>query len=203
MLIKVCGMTSKEDAAMVSELGADFMGFIFHPKSPRNVTPEFAASISLKPKKVGVFVNQSLEEVRTIMEDGKLDFAQLHGDQDTCFCKDLGRERVIRTMWPEKFANPQEFQRELNLLAKVCSYFLFDAGKSGGGHGKRFDPGILSEVNIPRPWLLAGGLGPDNIEDGLSAASPSGVDLNSGVESAPGKKDRGRLEKTISFIKKN
>lgn len=203
MLIKVCGMTSKEDAAMVSELGADFMGFIFHPKSPRNVTPGFAASVNLGPKKVGVFVNQSLADTKFIMDAGKLDFAQLHGNQDTCFCRDLGPSRVIKAMWPEKYANAREFQSDLNMFAKVCAYFLFDAGKSGGGHGKAFDPGILAKVEIPRPWFLAGGLGPDTIQDALSVISPAGVDLNSGVESAPGQKDRAKLEKTISYIQCN
>jgi len=194
LLVKVCGMTSAEDAAMCEELGADFLGFIFHPSSPRNVDVAFARSIKTGgAKKVGVFVKQSVAEVIEILKNGNLDFAQLHGGQNEEFCKALGKERVIKVIWPQKYDSVKEFQADIDRFAPYCSYLLFDAGKSGGGHGESMEFEVFKDVMIPGPWLLAGGLSADNLKEALSEAKPNGVDLNSGVESEPGKKDKNKL----------
>ncbi len=194
ILIKVCGMTRKEDVASCEELGADFLGFIFHPSSPRCVDEEFARSVKTsKAKKVGVFVKQSATEVLETMKNGKLDFAQLHGGQNEEFCKAVGRERVIKVLWPQRYDSVKEFQADIDRYTPVCRYMLFDAGSSGGGHGKSLDFSVFSEVKIPNQWLLAGGLSARNLLDAISIAKPGGVDLNSGVEVSPGIKDINKL----------
>lgn len=195
LLIKVCGMTSAQDAALCEQTGADFLGFIFHPSSPRNVDTEFARSVETSSaRKVGVFVKQSAAEVIETMKNGSLDFAQLHGGQNEEFCRTIGKERVIKVLWPQKYESVKEFQDDINRFAPYCTYMLFDAGKSGGGHGVSMNFSVFENVTIPVPWLLAGGLSAENLREALGTANPDGVDLNSGVESAPGKKDKGKLE---------
>ena len=194
ILIKVCGMTRKEDVASCEELGVDFLGFIFHPSSPRCVDEEFARSVKTsKAKKVGVFVKQSATEVLETMKNGKLDFAQLHGGQNEEFCKAVGRERVIKVLWPQRYDSVKEFQADIDRYTPFCRYMLFDAGSSGGGHGKSLDFSVFSEVKIPNPWLLAGGLSARNLLEAINIAKPGGVDLNSGVEVSPGIKDINKL----------
>lgn len=201
LLVKVCGMTSKEDVAMCEEQGADFLGFIFHPSSPRNVDTDFAASVKTSgAKKVGVFVKQSAAEVLETLKNGNLDFAQLHGGQNEEFCKAVGKERVIKVLWPQQYDSVKEFQADIDRFAPYCSYMLFDAGKSGGGHGVAMDFEVFSEVTIQVQWLLAGGLSADNLKEALSEAKPNGVDLNSGVESEPGKKDKNKLIAAFAVI---
>ncbi|WP_320172440.1 phosphoribosylanthranilate isomerase [Maridesulfovibrio sp.] len=201
LLVKVCGMTRAEDAAFCEESGADFLGFIFHPSSPRNVDEAFARSVKTSSaKKVGVFVKQSAAEVIEIMKNGRLDFAQLHGGQNEEFCDTVGRERVIKVLWPQRYESSKEFQDDIDRFAPHCAYLLFDAGKSGGGHGVSMAFDVFEDVEIPVPWLLAGGLSAENLEHALITAKPSGVDLNSGVESEPGIKDKNRLGDAFACI---
>jgi phosphoribosylanthranilate isomerase len=209
-LVKVCGMTRPEDARLAAALGADMLGFIFHPKSPRNVAPELPAGLDrardlLGALKVGVFVGQGVEETLALMAAGGLDLAQLHGGQGEDFCRELGRalgpERIIKVLWPERAASVDEFQAEIDLFAPPCRLFLTDAGDCGGGHGRTLETGILGSARFPKPWLLAGGLGPDNVSAMLSRFRPSGLDLNSGVESAPGIKDATKLREAFANIK--
>ncbi|WP_321402245.1 phosphoribosylanthranilate isomerase [Maridesulfovibrio sp.] len=201
LLVKVCGMTSAEDAAMCEEQDVDFLGFIFHPSSPRNVDTDFARSIKpASAKKVGVFVKQSAAQVIETLKNGDLDFAQLHGGQNEEFCKAVGRERVIKVFWPQKYDSVKELQAEIDRFAPHCTYMLFDAGKSGGGHGVSMEFDVFKDVTIPVPWLLAGGLSADNLKEALDTAKPYGVDLNSGVESEPGRKDKDKLREALAVI---
>ncbi|MFW6236593.1 MAG: phosphoribosylanthranilate isomerase [Desulfovibrionales bacterium] len=201
-LVKVCGMTTAEDATLCARLGADLVGFIFHRSSPRNITPARAAAIpSFGMIRVGVFVQQSVDEVLAIMNQARLDMAQLHGDQDESFCKGVGPEQVIRVFWPGRYSGQGEFRTELSRFARCCTYALLDAGTSGGGHGTSMDLSLLHDISIPMPWFLAGGLGPDTIGPALSHCSPQGVDLNSGVESSPGKKDEKKLCQTLEKVR--
>ncbi|OEU66027.1 MAG: N-(5'-phosphoribosyl)anthranilate isomerase [Desulfovibrio sp. S3730MH75] len=194
LLIKVCGMTRAEDVVACEELGADFLGFIFHQSSPRCVDVDFASSIVTKTaNKVGVFVKQSAAEVLEILKKGKIDYAQLHGGQNEEFCKAVGKNRIIKVLWPQRYDSVKEFQEDIDRFTPHCTYLLFDAGSSGGGHGKPLDFSIFSEVKIRIPWLLAGGLSAKNLMDAISAAKPSGIDLNSGVEVSPGIKDKYKL----------
>jgi len=192
-VVKVCGMTRMQDVELCVELGADLLGFIFHPKSPRNVDPDFVASVKTGVTKVGVFVNQSATEINEIMERCGLHAAQLHGGQDVDFCESIGPDRVIRVFWPSTYTSTHALIRDLDNYAEVCGHFLLDAGSTGqGGTGQTIDFSVLQHIEIQTPWFLAGGLNPQNMDSAL-ALNPPGLDINSGVESGPGIKDETRL----------
>lgn len=198
-LVKVCGMTGIEDAMLCEKLGASFLGFIFHEGSPRNVSVDFVAGVKTSAAvKVGVFVKQSSDEVMDIMQRGRLKLAQLHGGQGVDFCRAIGADRVIKVLWPQRYESVKEFQADIEKFQPHCRFLLFDAGKSGGGHGTSLDVDVFNKVEISGPWLLAGGLGPENIHEILSRVQPTGIDLNSGVESAPGIKDKNKLIKIFN-----
>lgn len=200
-LVKVCGMTRMEDVELCTELGVDLLGFIFHPSSPRNVDPEFAASVKTgKIVKVGVFVDQTADEVLEIMERCGLHAAQLHGGQDMAFCEQVGPDRVIRAFWPDAYSSAAALARDLDNYSEVCGHFLLDAGKScQGGTGQSIDFGILQDIEIQTPWFLAGGIGPHNLDAALST-NPPGLDINSGVELEPGIKDEIKLRAVFNTL---
>lgn len=201
LLVKVCGMTRQQDADACRELGADLLGFIFHPPSPRNLAPEQAAAIQTPGVlRVGVFVRQGADEVRAVMAAARLDLAQLAGNQDPDFCRAVGPERVIRVFFPERHPDRAGLEEELARFAGCMKYALLDAGSSAGGTGRSLAFASLAGVKTPAPWLLAGGLNAANLAQALSECSPAGVDLNSGVESAPGLKDKGKLEAAFGVI---
>jgi len=194
-LVKVCGMTRMEDINLCMELGVDLLGFIFHPASPRNVDPDFAASVKTgKIIKVGVFVKQTADEVIEIMDRCGLHAAQLHGKQDMAFCEKVGPDRVIKVFWPDTYSSAGALARDLDNYSEVCGHFLLDAGNAcQGGTGQSIDFGILQDLEIQTPWFLAGGIGPHNIDTVLKL-NPPGLDINSGVESEPGIKDEIKLQ---------
>ena len=200
-LIKVCGLTRQEDADVCVRLKANLTGFIFHPASPRNITPEAAAAIDTgAAMRVGVFLDQSPSEIRAVMDKANLFLAQLHGGQDEEFCQEIGRRKVMKVFWPERYAGIRELEQDMERFAPFARFYLLDAGKSGGGHGKSLDFSFLGNLHSQKSWFLAGGLGPDNLPLALSQCSPCGVDLNSGVESAPGIKDPEKLRQAFSKL---
>lgn len=223
LLVKICGQTSQEGARLCAKLGAGLLGFIFHPGSPRCVSANLPASLKLPGVlKVGVFVEQSVNETAALMRAGRLDLAQLHGGQDRGFCRALGDilgpERIIKVIWPERATNLECFQAELTEFGPLCGRFLADAGAGGGGHGRGIAVAaatLLAQARFPRPWLLAGGLGPQSIGPALAqfekstsvptpfargASALAGLDLNSGVESAPGIKNETLLREAFAAI---
>lgn len=193
-LVKVCGMTRMEDVELCMELGVDLLGFIFHPKSPRNADPDFVASVKTgRITKVGVFVDQPHEEVIEIMDRCGLHAAQLHGKQDIHFCWRIGPDRVIKVFWPDTYQSADALASDLDRFAEASGHFLLDAGKAcQGGTGQTIDFGILQDIEIQTPWFLAGGIGPHNIDQVLTL-EPPGIDINSGVECEPGIKDETKL----------
>lgn len=216
-LLKVCGITREADARLCAELGADLLGFIFHPKSPRRVEAAFPAGLDLpgvrplrplRPlKKVGLFVLQDAQATLELMDAGRLDLAQLHGGQDEALCERLARalgpERLIKVLWPERAASLEDFQADIDRFAPLCGLFLADAGGSGGGHGRPMTEAaaaILARARFPRPWLLAGGLSPANAARLFQRFRPDGLDFNSGVESAPGHKDETLLRAALAAV---
>ena len=200
-LVKVCGMTLPEQVAQLDALGVDLLGFIFAAKSPRNVAPEHVAAIPRgRARRVGVFVEQDAAEVRRVMDVAKLDLAQLHGGQDQAFCKDVGASRVIKVFWPQRHAGALDLEADMAFFAKSCAFMLLDAGSSGGGHGVSLDFASLSGLATPRPWLLAGGLNPENIAEAARVAKPHGFDLNSGVETSPGIKDISKVQLALQRL---
>ncbi len=198
--VKVCGMTRQEDVSLCSGLGAHFLGFIFHEGSPRNVRRDFAAGADAgSAAKVGVFVRQTADEVKEIIRECGLDYAQLHGGQDEEFCDAVGPDRVIKVLWPEKYDSPEALQADIVRFAPHCSHLLFDTGKSGGGHGRAMNLDIFQSIAIPKPWFLAGGLCAENTHAALQV-EPDVLDLNSGVEAAPGIKDENKLRAVMQKL---
>lgn len=201
MIIKVCGMTRHEDVEFCDALGIDLLGFIFHPESPRNVAPEWAAS--QKPGralKTGVFVGQGVEEISTIARAAGLDLLQLHGGHTVQQCRALGPKRVIKTLWPQRYATTELLLADMLLFAPVCRAILLDSGKSGGGHGTSLNATDLQRLKCPHPWYLAGGLGPHNLT-AMKFTGASGFDLNSGVESLPGIKDHDKVRSSFNILR--
>jgi phosphoribosylanthranilate isomerase len=201
MIIKVCGMTRPEDVEFCDRLGIDLLGFIFHLESPRNVAPDWVAT--QKPGralKTGVFVRQGVEEISAIAKAAGLDLLQLHGGHTVEQCRDLGPERVIKTMWPQRYPTSERLFADMLLFAPACLAILLDSGTSGGGHGTSLNPADLQRLNCPHPWYLAGGLGPHNLT-AMKFTGASGFDLNSGVESTPGIKDHDKVRTAFNILR--
>ena len=194
MLIKFCGLTRQEDVDHAASLGAAMCGFIFHPRSPRGVTVAQAAALdSGSMLRVGVFVNQGSDEIRRIMDEARLDYAQLHGHQSVECARAIGAERVIRVLWPDRYTHRALLYNDLQRNAEACAYYLLDAGLKGGGSGYKLDWSDLASLRPAHPWLLAGGLSAANVAMAVGMCAPAGVDFNSGVEDAPGCKNREKM----------
>ena len=201
MIIKVCGMTRPEDVEFCDALGIDLLGFIFHPASPRNVTPEWTArQRPLRALKTGVFVRQGVEEIADIARLAGLDLLQLHGGHTPQQCRALGPDRVIKALWPQRYPRAELLAADMELFAPVCRAILLDSGTSGGGHGQSLDPDNLRNLVGGHPWYLAGGLGPHNLET-MKTTGAAGFDLNSGVESAPGIKDFDKIRRAFNILR--
>ncbi|EPR36304.1 N-(5'-phosphoribosyl)anthranilate isomerase [Desulfovibrio sp. X2] len=202
LIVKICGLTRPREAVLAARLGADWLGFIFHPGSPRYVALAVPASLEgLPARKVGVFVHQEAGEVRAAMDAAGLSMAQLHGGQDPEFCRRVGAERVIRVFWPERHPTRESLMEEMHAFRDAAAYFLLDAGTSGGGHGRALDPAFLEGLESPVPLILAGGLSPENAARAAALPGIAGLDVNSGVESAPGVKDIAKLEALFHLLK--
>ncbi|MDR1049837.1 MAG: phosphoribosylanthranilate isomerase [Deltaproteobacteria bacterium] len=197
-LIKVCGLTRPQDSTLAAILGADMCGFIFHPPSPRSVT---ASRARLMPtpgvRRVGVFVDQGLQEILEFMEEACLDVAQLHGAQGPEVAGRLPPGRVIRVFWPES-QDSGELARQMDEWRALAHLYLFDAGSGGGGHGRRLAADVPES---PVPYLLAGGLSPAQVRRRWPADDPmlAGFDLNSGLELSPGQKDGEALKSLLPW----
>lgn len=199
-LVKVCGLTRQEDVLACDALGVDYLGFIFAKKSPRFVPPAFVASLGpTRALKVGVFVEGDSREIAGIMDQAGLDLAQLHGGQAPDFCREIGPSRVIKVLWPMRHADAAGLEAEMRAFAPVCAFMLLDAGTSGGGHGQRLDESLLAGLRPPRPWFLAGGLTPDTVAQ-AAALGPYALDINSGVESSPGVKERALVQAALENV---
>lgn len=201
LLSKVCGLTRPEDVALCHSLGVDLTGFIFVRNSPRCIEPRVAAAL---PKglslRVGVFAGASRDEVCGIAHSAHLDMVQLHGGEDVDFCRDMGPERVIKVLWPEGLCLGA-LEAELKRFAPVCACFLLDAGPGGGGSGQGLNWAALRAIVPPRPWFLAGGIGPESLPEALAQCSPHGVDMNSALEDAPGIKNHALLRKAMAAVR--
>ena len=202
LVVKVCGLTRAEDVIGCAAAGADLVGCIFAAKSPRHVTPAQAAALPrTAAKRVGVFVEQTVPEILAIMDAAGLDLAQLHGEHSPDDCRAIGEGRAIRTFWPQRYPDVASLAAAMAAYAGTIRYALLDAGSAGGGHGRTLDWAALATLAAPMPWLLAGGLGPDNVAEAVRAAKPHGVDLNSGVESSPGLKELTAVRRCLWALK--
>ncbi|HTL62750.1 MAG TPA: phosphoribosylanthranilate isomerase [Nitrospira sp.] len=202
--VKVCGITNAEDALAAVEAGADALGFIFYEKSPRYVVPAVAANIiaELPPllTPVGVFVNEGLATVRSIMETCRLAMAQLHGDENVSYCRELARPamKALRLKDRGSLLALAEYQGRGGVRGFVLDTF---SELAYGGTGQITDWGLAADVAKSTPILLAGGLTPENVTEAIRIVRPYGVDVSSGVESAPGKKDPAKMRAFVDAVR--
>ena len=199
--VKICGITSIEDALNVAHSGADAIGLVFYPKSSRLVSATQAAEIcaALPPfiTTVGLFLNASETEVSDILKDVNLDLLQFHGHETPEFCRSFGLPyiKAIGTDGLKDFAqNADQYHDALGIL--VDSHVL---GKAGGT-GQTFDWKLLP-TNYAKPIILAGGLNPENIAEAIRETRVYAVDLSSGVESSPGIKSKAKIDALMREVK--
>lgn len=200
--IKACGQTHATSIDCAAAYGARFIGFVFHRQSPRSITPERAASIpSADMERVGVFVRQDRESILRTMQEARLDYAQLHGNQSTEDADAIGPQRIIRVLWPTQYNNIDELQQDIDTWAPHCAYYLLDSGQRGqGGTGHPLSLEELNTLHFPHPWILAGGIKAENIPTILRHCHPDGLDLNSGIETAPGMKSPVKMLNAFSAL---
>ena len=201
--IKICGLTNKEDAKEAARLGADFAGFIFYKRSPRYIEPKDARAIAgtlpAEVIKVGVFVDERLETISEAARLAGLDMAQLHGEEGPEHCSSVRKRIKVIKAFRTRDAKDLEKINEYD-----ADFYLLDTYREGkpGGTGEAFDWNILSDKRFSRPVILSGGLRPDNVREAIQKVSPYGVDVSSGVEKSPGKKDFILMRKFIENVRK-
>ena len=206
ILFKVCGMRDTENISDVATLLPDFMGFIFYKKSPRYVGEDFKLPLNFPSaiKRVGVFVNENIEVIKSLVEKHKLDYVQLHGEESVTDCSELKNSDVgvIKV-----FSVDENFDFKITIpYESVVDYFLFDTkGKFYGGNAVAFDWNLLSRYNQKIPFFLSGGLTESNISmiKNLSGFNLAGVDFNSGVEVSPGFKNIQKINSVLKLITTN
>ena len=194
--LKICGITNLDDAHAAITSGAEYLGFNFYWKSPRFIEPREARKIIKQlPGEVitiGIFVNlpRSADVLETLQASGA-QMAQLHGDENAEYCLNVGRERVIKAL---RIDDHFDFRRVLDYPAAAV---LLDAYHENlyGGTGKLTNWALAREAARLTRVFLAGGLTPDNVAEAIRTVEPFALDLNSGVESAPGRKDAAKLQK--------
>ena len=202
--VKVCGITNAEDAWAAVEAGADALGFIFYEQSPRYVVPAVASRIiaELPPliMPVGVFVNEGMATVRSIMDTCGLAMAQLHGDENASYCHELSRPsmKALRLKDRGSLLALAEYQGRGGVRGFVLDTF---SELTYGGTGQVTDWALAADVAKSTRILLAGGLTPDNVAEAIHTVRPYGVDVSSGVESAPGKKDHAKIRAFLEAVR--
>jgi phosphoribosylanthranilate isomerase len=204
MQIKVCGITNIEQATALQAMGVHYIGFIFYPASKRYVLEKLSLTdlASFRPtgvKKVGVFVNESLDQLLHIVQEAGLDLVQLHGDESPDYCAAVRQKVATIKVFRVGAAVPDFAAYEAEI-----DYFLFDTDSIlYGGTGQHFNWELIKGVTIPKPYFLSGGIGPNDIqgvqvmEKTKAGKALLALDINSQFELTPGMKD---LEKIKIFI---
>ena len=199
--VKICGITNHVDASDAIALGADAIGFIFHPPSPRYVSPEKVAEIiaGLPPfvSTVGLFVDLKFEDVRKVIDVSGIGCLQFHGEEEESLCDSFGLP-WFKTIKMMQGADVVEKVSRYNRSSAV----LFDTGDSNlaGGTGKTFDWELIPQ-SMNKPYIVAGGLNAQNVRKVIKMTKPFAVDVCSGVESEKGKKDKSKLKDFITLAK--
>lgn len=210
MKIKVCGITKIDQLKELEEIGVDFAGLIFYKSSPRYVlnnglTAEIIAKEKVNITKVGVFVNDSVEDILRIVEDWKLDMVQLHGDESPSFCAQISA--YVTTIKAFRVGAENNIADKVFPFINKADFFLFDTlGKNYGGTGEQFDWNLISNEGTQKPFFLSGGIGPHNIdkikEFCLNENRLFSLDLNSKFELSPGVKDMVLVKAFVEEIQK-
>lgn len=201
--VKICGLTEAAGLSAAVESGARYVGFVFFPKSPRHVSAEQAAALAVQVPlgiaKVGLFVNPDDAALTAVLDRVPLDLIQLHGDETPARVAEVRALTGLPVMKAVGVAEPADLD-QLWDYGLVADMLLIDAkppkgAELPGGNGLAFDWRLLAGRQILKPWLLAGGLTPDNVHEAIRLTRAPGVDVSSGVESAPGVKDPERIRR--------
>ena len=185
---------------MAANYGASALGFIFYEKSPRYINPEilktWISNVPSSVKKVGVFVNKDVDKVNKIAEELNLGMVQLHGDESPEYCNQMIRPVIKVFRVNNKFDS-------IMLNNYQVATFLFDTynKENHGGTGESFNWQSMLQLNTEIPVILSGGLNADNVLEGIEVVKPSAIDVNSGVEAAPGKKDKEKIKNLFIILK--
>ena len=196
MKVKICGITNLADAEEAAGLGAWAVGLVHYDGSPRRCEPAEAARVGAALRRrcevAGVFVNPTLEEVDRAVENAGLTIVQLNGDEGTAFCIEVARRTGAKVMKAVHVSSAADVH---GAEAFRTDFHLFDTRRPGlwGGTGETFDWGLLVERRSSVPMVLAGGLRPDNVAAAVATVRPFAIDVASGVEAEPGRKDHGLL----------
>lgn len=208
--VKICGITSSEALSAAVEGGASHVGFVFYPRSPRNLQPEdaakLAASVPNGVKKVGVFVDPDLETLRQTLDAVPLDIIQLHGKESVDDIENVRSATELPVMKAVSISSRGDVEAAHG-LESVADALLFDAkppaddsGMLPGGNGLAFDWNLIAEDSWDVPWALSGGLTPENVGEALATSGASFVDVSSGVEDAPGVKNPDRIKAFLRAV---
>lgn len=198
--VKICGITNLEDAEAAFEMGADMLGFNFFPKSPRYIRPEDAVKIIRKLPtfidSVGLFVNAPIEEIKAVAETGYLSWIQLHGDETPEYC-DKVRFSNVRTIKAIRVKTEEDVRKTRDYYTYAVLLDAFSSQRYGGT-GKRFNWEWAK--NQPKRIFLAGGITPENVDAAIHT-NVYGLDICSGIESSPGKKDPEKMRRLFDAIR--
>jgi phosphoribosylanthranilate isomerase len=195
--IKFCGITSAEDAELAVRAGAWSVGLIFWPGSPRRAAigdaAEIGAALHRRAEVAGVFVNAPLDEIAATADSASLTMVQLHGDEGPSFCNEVRRRTGCKVIKAARVRSRADIQA---LTAFHTDFHLLDSYRPGvpGGTGETFAWELARAHRGPIPMILSGGLDPGNVADAIAAVQPFAVDVASGVELEPGRKDPDKLE---------
>lgn len=204
--VKICGITRAEDARAAIEMGVDALGFVFVPQSPRALMLDTARAwmeqLDTHVLRVGLFMDASSAWIESVLHAVRLDMIQFHGDETVHDCQCWGVP-YIKALGSADTPDARAWLKHAEQYHSAEA-LLIDSHAQGqmGGSGQVGDWGWLADLkgHLPKPWILAGGLGPDNIARAIETLGPDGVDLSSGVESRPGVKDHGKIEDLMQRI---
>ncbi len=199
--VKICGITRVEDALAAVESGADAIGFVFYPPSPRSITPERAAAIAeALPRglaKIGVFVNETIARMTEIRARAGLDCIQLHGDEPAEMALALACPAI------RAFRAIRDVEEAAAIARYPAAAVLVDGERAGfyGGTGAPAAHGAIAAARRAKRWILSGGLAPESVAAKIAAFTPWGVDVSTGVESSPGIKDQNKIAAFVAAVR--
>ena len=205
--VKICGLDRPETVDGAVDAGAEMLGFVFYPPSPRNLTASAASRLTNRVpagvKRVGLFVDPTDEMITTVLNQNVLDLIQLHGNEPPERVTEIKGITSLKVIKALKITDIRDL-KYVSVYQGVAEWLMFDAlapkdmkGALPGGNALSFDWNILARANIPTPWILAGGLNLENVKEAMSTSGAKVVDVSSGVEKQPGVKC---VEKIQSFI---
>lgn len=200
--IKFCGMTRAQDVALACELGVDAVGLVFAARSPRRLEPAQAAALRAHAMPfvdvVALVMDSPADFVREVIAQARPTLLQFHGDEDAAFCRSFGLPYLKAIAMGEG----GDVSTQANGHADASAFLLDSHARgSGGGTGRTFDWTRIPR-DLGKPLLLAGGITPDNVHDAIRAVHPWGVDVSSGIESAPGEKDSAKMRRFVDEVRR-